>query len=125
MSLSRTAFRFAIVGLATSALYYCLLMLIVELLALDPTLASSACYIILVAFNYLMHHQWTYSVEGRHATRLGRYFCMITGGFLNNGAIMYLGVSWLDVNYLLVQAAAIAVIAAWNFALCTLWVFER
>ncbi len=125
MKLSKTAFRFAVVGLATAALYYSLLMLTVEWLSFSPMLASSICYVIVVIFNYLLHYRWTYSVDSQHAATLGRYFCMITGGFLINGLIMYLGASRADINYLLIQTGALAVVVAWNFLLSTLWVFRH
>ena len=121
--LTRVA-RFSTVGVATAALQATLLYLGVELASLDPTLTSSVAFVIVVIFNYLMHYTWTFTDPGPHARTLSRYLFMIACGFLINGGVMYAGVEWLGINYLLVQVVAFACVIAWNFLVALMWVFR-
>jgi putative flippase GtrA len=50
---------------------------------------------------------------------------MISCGFLINGAVMYAGVQWAALNYLLTQALALVVVVSWNFVMSNVWVFRR
>jgi putative flippase GtrA len=49
---------------------------------------------------------------------------MVAAGFLINWCVMFAGVSVLRVNYLLVQALAIAAVVVWNYLLSFVWVFR-
>ena len=117
-------FRFAVVGLATAALQYTLLYIGVDILLLNATLSSSATFVFIICFNYLMHYNWTFAVPAPHTKALSRYLIMTSCGFLINSFIMYAGTSFCQFNYLLVQTAAIGVIVVWNFSLSSLWVFK-
>ena len=125
MRLAETVFRFAVVGIVTAVLYYCLLLVGVELLSLSPALASSICYLIVVAFNYLMHYSWTFVESAPHGTALRRYLVMIACGFVINAAVMYCGTRWLVLHYLLTQSMALVAVVSWNFVMSNVWVFRR
>lgn len=124
MSLIQRSLRFALVGIATAALYYGLLYAGVELLNLNVVVCSSAAYVVVIVANYLMHYSWTFAAASPHTTALKRYLVMTGCGLLINGLIMYVGVSMLQLNYLLIQTVAMAVIIVWNYSLSSLWVFR-
>ena len=124
MELLGKVFRFSVVGVVTALLYYGLLYFTVEYFAVNATLASSFIYVLVVIFNYLMHHSWTFSQSAPHSRTLSRYLLMVFCGFLINGLIMYIGVTRLELNYLLVQTAAIALVILWNFSVAFWWVFR-
>ena len=79
---SQKLIRFAVVGLSTALLQTTLLYLGVELASLDPTLTSSAVFVIIVTYNYLMHYSWTFAEPAPHTKTLGRYLFMIFCGFI-------------------------------------------
>jgi len=124
MSLVLRSLRFGAVGAATAALYYGLLYAGVEYLVLNAVLVSALVYPVALVFNYLMHYRWTFAASSPHTTALKRYVFMTGCGFLINISTMYVGVSVFEANYLLVQAAAMGVIVAWNYAMSSLWVFR-
>ena len=124
MDFSQKAIRFSVVGVCTAILYYVLLFFGVESLGLDATFASSFAYVIVIGFNYLMHHSWTFSQSAPHTNTLSRYLLMVFCGFMINGLVMYVGVSHAGLNYLLVQALAISIVILWNFSVALLWVFR-
>jgi putative flippase GtrA len=122
--LTRTL-RFGVVGVLTAVLHYGLLYAGVQALQLNATLASSIGFVVAVFFNYMMHYRWTFDAPAPHGRTLGRYLVMITCGFLINAAVMYAGVQWLALHYLVTQALAMIAVVLWNFVLSNVWVFRR
>ena len=118
-------FRFGIVGVGTAIVHYGLLFLGVEILQLTATVASSLGFVVSVIFNYLMHYRWTFNEPAPHGRTLRRYLVMISCGFLLNAGVMYAGVQWWTLNYLLTQALAMVVVVSWNFVMSNVWVFRR
>ena len=121
--------RFAVVGVITAILHYGILYILVQWGAWDSTLASSLGFVVAVSFNYLMHYHWTFSAGADaepvpHGRALVRYCCMITGGFLLNGLVMYAATDIVSWHYLLAQLLAFAVVISWNFTLANTWVFR-
>jgi len=96
----------------------------VEWLQLGATLASSVGFVAAVIFNYLMHYSWTFGEPAPHGRTLWRYLVMIGCGFLINGGLMYAGVNWTGLHYLLLQTLVFVVVIAWNMAVSSLWVFR-
>jgi putative flippase GtrA len=125
MSFLKKTFRFGVVGVLTAVLHYGLLYVGVEALQLSATVASSLGFVVAVIFNYLMHYSWTFDGPAPHGRTLRRYLVMISCGFLINGAVMYAGVQWAALNYLLTQALALLVVVSWNFVMSNVWVFRR
>jgi putative flippase GtrA len=125
MSFLTRTFRFGVVGVLTAVLHYGLLYVGVEALQLSATVASSLGFVVAVIFNYLMHYSWTFDEPATHGRTLRRYLVMISCGFLINGAVMYAGVQWAALNYLLTQALALVVVVSWNFVMSNVWVFRR
>lgn len=125
MKFVTTVLRFGVVGVLTAVLHYGLLYAGVEAMQLNATLASSIGFVVAVIFNYLMHYSWTFAEPAPHGRTLRRYLVMISCGFLINALVMYAGVQWLSLYYLLTQALALVAVVVWNFVLSNVWVFRR
>ena len=125
MSFIQRSMRFGTVGIISAALYYGLLYAGVEHIGLNAVVVSAMVYPVVLVFNYLMHYRWTFDTSAPHTKALGRYLFMTGCGFFINISTMYLGVSVMHTNYLLVQTVAMAVIVAWNYTLSSLWVFRE
>jgi putative flippase GtrA len=124
MSFIQRTLRYSVVGLATAAIYYGLLLAGVEYLHVSAVLVSAIAFLVVISVNYLMHYRWTFATSSPHTIALKRYLFMTGCGFLINIFIMYFGVSVLHANYLLVQTIAMAVVIAWNYGMSSLWVFR-
>jgi putative flippase GtrA len=116
--------RFCVVGLVTAVVHYGILLLGVEQLAMDATLASSIGFIVAVSFNYLMHYSWTFDQPAPHGRTLLRYGVMIGCGFVINGLVMYVASDMLAILYLISQALAMVAVLTWNYMLANYWVFR-
>lgn len=107
--------RFALVGLAGSLVYFALLWSMVDLLGWPVMLATCCAFLLVVAENYLLHRAWTFHSTAPHGQALPGFLLLSVLGFCVNGAVMALGVEWLELNYLAVQLAAIGAVVACNF----------
>ena len=117
-------FRFLVVGISTTILYFGLLLLQVEWLGLSTTLASTVACALSIAYNYLLHYRWTFGAIAPHGRVLVRFLAMSVGSLLINAAIMHYGVLLLDFHYLMVQVIAGAALLCWTMTLSTLWVYR-
>jgi putative flippase GtrA len=115
--------RFALVGLLATAAYYAVLCILVEVLAFGVLLATSLAFIVVTVENYFLHYHWTFRSKSRHVQAFPSFLSMNVVGFGMNWAIMFAGTQVLNLNYLLVQAVAIAAIVTWNFIASSLWIF--
>ena len=116
--------RFGVVGTLGTAVYYLVLWGLVELLHVAVLPASSSAFVLVCIENYVLHYVWTFASTRSHAAAFPRFSFMTLVGFFINWAIMFVGVSKLGFNYLVVQAAAIAAVIVWNYSLSTYWIFR-
>jgi putative flippase GtrA len=115
-SLARFALaRFALVGLAGSLVYFALLWSMVDLLHWPVMPASCCAFVLVVIENYLLHRVFTFHSSAPHGQALPGFFLVSVVGFCINGAVMALGVKWLDLHYLAVQLVAIGTVVVCNF----------
>jgi putative flippase GtrA len=107
--------RFALVGLAGSLVYFALLWSLVDLLHWPVMPASCCAFLLVVIENYLLHRFFTFHSTAPHGQALPGFFLVSVVGFCINGAVMALGVEWLELNYLAVQLVAIGTVVVCNF----------
>lgn len=120
----RQLFRFGVVGALGTAVYYAVLWGLVELLGVRVLVASSIAFLLVCVENYILHYLWTFGSAKAHTFAFPRFSLMTVIGFWINWAVMLIGVSRLAFNYLLVQAAAIALVITWNYTLSSYWIFR-
>lgn len=117
--------RFGIVGTTAVAVYFGLLLGMVEWLQIPVMVATAIAYIVVTIENYVLHHLWTFKSTQRHTIAFPRFIISNVAGFIINWVIMYAGVQTLEMNYLLAQVAAMGVIIVWNLILGSNWIFTR
>jgi putative flippase GtrA len=117
--------RFVLVGGSSALLYFGLLFVLVEGLAVQVVLASTIVCVAAMCYNYLMHYHWTFASDAPHGMVLVRYLLMSAGGILLNGLIMHFGVMLSAVHYMVVQFVAAAALVCWNFCVSYFWVFRK
>jgi putative flippase GtrA len=124
MPLSAPLVRFALVGLAGTLVYFALLGALVELLHWPVMQATCGAFVLVVAENYLLHRYWSFRSAAPHSQALPGFVLVSVLGFCVNGAVMAVGVQHYGLNYLAVQAVAIAMVVSCNFIGAS-WVFRR
>ena len=121
----RRLIKFGLVGILATFVYYLALWWMVEILNIPVLLATSIAFVMVTIENYLLHYKWTFRSYNAHTIAFPRFIFMSAGGFIINFVIMLSGVKLLDFNYLIVQAAAIALVVTWNFVLTHFWIFHE
>ena len=118
-------YRFSIVGILATLVYYVVLWTLVEKIGVPVMASTSIAFFIVVVENYLLHYWWTFRSDAPHATAFRRFALMNTVGFILNWSIMFFGVRHLPLSYLWIQAIAIVAVVVWNFVLSNCWIFFR
>jgi putative flippase GtrA len=117
--------RFVFVGGSSGLLYLGLVFVLVDVLGVQVTLASTLVCVAAAVYNYLMHYHWTFASDAPHGMVMVRYLLMIAGAVLINGLIVHFGTMFSSVHYLVIQVIATVALACWSLSVSSLWVFRR
>ena len=124
MRQSRTRpLRFVLIGGASTALYFALLLLLRPSIP-STTLLAALCYAISMGFNFVAQGLWTFQ-SGRLSSRnLMRYGCMQGAGLVVNAAVMGVLVDGLDLPLLPAQIAVTGLLTLCVYFLSANWVYR-
>ncbi len=125
MVITKKLRRFLIVGGATAVLYYCVLLIGIELMGWSAVVASSLAYVLSLAINYPLHYRWSFESEQRHRTAMFRYLLMNFTGFFLNWGVMHFAQKDDAVHYLFIQTLAITIIVIWNYIVSNRWIYSN
>jgi len=114
---------FSMMGAIGTAGHYLTLILLVELLRIDPSLATTAGFIVGALINYILNYHITFKSDKSHREALIKFLLIAAIGAVINTFIMYLGSNFLQYHYLLVQIIATLIVLLWNFTINKIWVF--
>ena len=117
--------RYGLVGGSTGILYLVFVFVLVDVLNIHVTLASTLVCIAAAAYNYLMHYHWTFASDAPHGMVMVRYLAMIAGVVLINAIIMHFGTMFSNIHYLIIQLVASFTVVCWSLSVSSLWVFRQ
>ena len=115
--------RFAGVGAIGTIAHYVLLVILVEVLGVQPVIGSSFGFLLGAAVNYSLNYRYTFASQKRHTETLPKFYLIASVGFIFNGLIVHTLATVFEVNYLLAQLVATALVLAWGFTANYLWTF--
>lgn len=115
--------RFALVGIATNAVGYCLYVLVTQA-GMGPKTTVSILYPIGALIGFAGNRQWTFTHRGHLLGSSLRYAAAHTLGYLLNILLLLIFVNRLHFPHQIVQAGAILVVAAFLFVAFRLFVFR-
>ncbi len=112
--------KFGVVGFAAFGIDYGVLMLLSQLLRVDPVIAAAISFCVSLLFNYLASMRFVFKRrDDISRSREFITFLVLSGiGLLINEAIMWAGVALLGNSALMVtitKVFATAVVMVWNF----------
>ena len=127
LALTRTVaimfLRFAGVGAIGTIAHYVLLVILVEVLGVQPVIGSSFGFLLGAAVNYSLNYRYTFASQKQHTETLPKFYLIAAVGFIFNGLIVHTLATVFEVNYLLAQLVATALVLAWGFTANFLWTF--
>lgn len=107
--------RYAISGAIATAAHFAVLITLVELYAVDATLASSIGFCTAIAVNYTLQYYWTFATRGGHRTAFARYLGVTVVMLVVNSALFWFLHVAIGLDYRVAQAAATSVVVAANY----------
>lgn len=115
---------FAAVGSVGLAAHYLVLTGLVELLSVDPVVASVAGFLVGAVVNYGLNRRLVFRSDRAHSAAGPRFFAVAASGLAINAALMTLLVDYLAVYYLAAQVVVTVGLTVWHFALNKYWTFR-
>ncbi|WP_304747759.1 GtrA family protein [Dubosiella newyorkensis] len=118
--------KFGIVGVIAFLIDYGLLIFFTEVLGIFYFWSSLISFTVSVLFNYYMTVKWVFLVENGK-TKLENLVFFITFSCIGlgiNQLIMFIGVQYLYVNYMIVKIFATFIVMVFNY-LTRKWYFEH
>ncbi len=116
--------RFAVVGLASTGLYFVLALAFAEGLGVAAVTASLLAYVLATVFSYLAQKFVTFRSHGAHTAEAPRFLVLTAFGFAVATALPALGtqLGWPSIVPFALTCVVIPVV---NFFVLDRWVFAR
>ncbi|WP_433826943.1 GtrA family protein [Actinoplanes sp. CA-015351] len=91
--------------------------------ALGPVVASAVGFMASVVVSYLLQHTWVFRSARGHGAAGVRFLVVTAAAFALNTVVLWVGAEVLGGPFAVVQAVAIVLIPALNYALNSRWTF--
>ena len=127
VALAWTAARFALVGVANTAVGFGVIMVLQFGLRAPPHLANAGGYAVGFVLSFTLNRRFTFADQGRLGPTAARFAIAALASFALNQAMLSLATRWLGHDGpapVLAQAAAAVTYTLALFILCRLWVFR-
>lgn len=116
--------RFCLAGTVVTAIHFMSLIFFVESLGMQPTVASTAAFIVAVTLSYVLNSKFVFGTAGDVLIRGPRFLLVSLIGMGLNTSIMYVLTSVYGLYYLLSQVFATGGVLFWNFNVNRFWTFR-
>ena len=120
----RAFLTFGLVGAVGTACHYATLIGLVELLAVDPVLATTAGFVVGMVVNYVLNYRYTFRSDKAHLVAAPKFFTIAIVTGVLNGLLVHAGVKVAQLNYVAVQIVTTLVLFVVNFLLNSAWTFR-
>ena len=127
VALAWTAARFAMVGVANTAVGFGVIMVLQFGLRAPPHLANAGGYAVGFVLSFTLNRRFTFADQGRLGPTAARFALAALAAFALNQAMLSVATRWLGhagPAPVLAQAAAAVTYTVALFGLCRLWVFR-
>ncbi len=112
----RQLLRFGVVGIIAAFVDVGVLVVLKELLHIDVLISSAVSFCVSVTANYLLSMKFVF--KGKNQSKLREFVIFVLlsiGGLCLNQIILWLGVTYTTVYYLLVKLFAMIIVPIYNF----------
>ena len=121
----RAFLTFGLVGTVGTACHYATLIGLVEVLGVDPVVATTAGFVVGMVVNYVLNYRYTFRSDEAHVVAAPKFFSIAIVTGVLNGFLVHTGVNVAQLNYLPVQIVTTLVLFVVNFLLNSAWTFRR
>ena len=118
--------RFGIVGVIAAAVDVGVLVLLKEFLRMDVLYASMISFSVSVTVNYLLSMSFVFQSKTQNKLREFILFVILSiGGLCLNQLVLWIGVTFTTVYYLIVKFFAMMIVPIYNFITRKLFLEEK
>jgi len=117
--------KYATVGTLSVNIDIATLILLVEWLKINPTIAVVCNQIVVLGCNFLCNKYWSFQSNGKTHQELVRYLILASWNYTFAVMAMYVGNGLLGGPYLVVRVLSIMCMVSWNFMLYRWWVYRQ
>ncbi len=109
--------KFGVVGFIAFFIDYGLLALLTEVFGVNYLISATISFTVSVIFNYVasMRYVFTHKEDMSRRREFIIFVVLSVIGLIINDVMMWAGVEFFGINYLLVKIVATVVVAIWNF----------
>ena len=118
--------KFAVVGVIAAIVDVGVLVALKELLHFDVLISSAVSFCVSVTVNYLL--SMTFVFKGKNQSKLREFIifvCLSIGGLCLNQIILWIGVNFTSVYYLIVKFLAMVIVPIYNFVTRKIFLEEK
>ena len=116
---------FGMVGVVGTGGHYITLILLVEFINLDPVEATTFGFLVGAAINYILNYRYTFKSTKAHLDAFPKFLLIAIATGLLNTTLVYMGIHWAGLNYLLTQIVTTLFVFLVNFALNSIWTYRE
>ncbi len=108
--------KFGIVGVIATVVDFGTLVVLKELLDIDVLIASAISFCVSVAVNYILSMALVFKTKNQSKVKEFIVFVFLSiGGLCLNQLILWIGIQFTSINYLIVKLFALVVVPIYNF----------
>lgn len=117
--------RFTGVGLMSAVGHYGLLIALVQGARVDAVAASAAGALLGAIINYSLNYRFTFRSGKQHQESVVKFAIVALLGLCLNTLLMWIGVDFLGIHYLLAQVLTTGLVLIWSFLGNRFWTFHE
>lgn len=118
--------KFAIVGVIAAFVDVSVLLLLKEVFLLDVLLSSGISFGVSVTVNYILSMTFVFKGKKQNKTLEFIIFLLLSiGGLLLNELIIWLGVTYTTIHYLVIKFLAMVIVPVYNFITRKIFLEEK
>ena len=108
--------KFAIVGVIAAVTDVGVLVILKELFGFDVLLASAISFSVSVTVNYLLSMHFVFKSKKQSKVKEFVVFvCLSVGGLMLNQLILWIGINYTAIHYLIIKILAMVIVPVYNF----------
>jgi putative flippase GtrA len=124
-TLATRVLRYVLSGAFSTAVYYAGVLVLVELLHLDPVASAALATALVTATAYLVNRRWVFASDRAHGSALPRFVAASLLSMAINAGLMHLVVHVIGGPYVAGVVLATLVVPPTNFLVNYWWCFRE
>ena len=107
--------KYCIVGGTAAVVDFGILFILTDFFSVHYLTSATVSFIVSALVNYSLNRSWTFRSNGKNRKQLPNFFTIATMGLVLNNGMMYTGVEFFGLWYILAKVIATGVVVIWNF----------